>query len=149
MTRVFSLVLVALLFAASSAAAAGRFVIKLRLPSGQTVVVSEGEFEARSIGSFSIRLYQSAAPENGTTFFISGLVSAREGVVEKVMLADINGDELAEIIVIVRSVGTGSYLSAHAFSVDMDQRLFLLASIEGLQSTADPVSALRETILPL
>jgi hypothetical protein len=148
MTKAFLPVLVTLAFAASSAGASGRFVSKLSLPSGQTVVVSEGEFEARSIGSYSVRLYRSAAPENETTFFTSGLVSARDGVVEKVMLVDINGDELAEIIVVVRSVGTGSYLSAHAFSVDMGQRLILLASIEGLQSTADPVAALREMILP-
>ena len=120
---------------------------KLSLPSGQTVVVSEGEFEARSIGSFSVRLYQAAAPENETTFFTSGLVSARDGVVEKVMLADIDSDDLPEIMVVVRSVGTGSYLSAHAFSIDKDQRLILLASVEGLQSTADPVSALRKTTL--
>jgi len=148
MTRVFLLALITLAFATSSAVAAGRFVTKLSLPSGQTVLVAEGEFEASSIGSFSVRLYQSAAPGNETTFFISGLVSAREGVVEKALLADINGDELPEIIVIVRSVGTGSYLSAHAFGVDMDQRLILLASVEGLQATADPVLALRASTLP-
>ena len=148
MAKAFLLALAMLVFAASSAAAAGRFVTKLSLPSGQTVVVSEGEFEARSIGSFSVRLYQAAAPENETTFFTSGLVSARDGVVEKVMLVDINGDQLAEVIVIVRSVGTGSYLSAHAFSVNLDQTIVLLSSIEGLQSTADPVAALRKTVLP-
>ena len=148
MRKVFLLALAMLAFAASSAAAAGRFVTKLSLPSGQTVLVSEGEFEARSIGSFSVRLYQAATPENETTFFTSGLVSARDGVVEKVMLVDINGDQLAEIIVVVRSVGTGSYLSAHAFSVNMDQTLVLLSSVEGLQSTADPVLALKEMTLP-
>ena len=146
MTRAFLLALVALVFAASPAGASGRFVTKLSLPSGQTVVVSEGEFEARSIGSFSVRLYQAAVSENETTFFTSGLVSARDGVVEKVMLADINSDELPEIIVIVRSVGTGSYLSAHAFSIDKDLKLIRLASVEGLQSTADPVSALRKMV---
>ena len=148
MTKAFLLVLATLAFAPSPAAASGRFVTKLSLPSGQTVLVSEGEFEARSIGSFSVRLYQAAAPENETTFFTSGLVSARDGVVEKVMLVDINGDQLAEIIVVVRSVGTGSYLSAHAFSVNMDQTLVLLSSVEGLQSTADPVLALKEMTLP-
>ena len=56
--------------------------------------------------------------------------------------------ELAEIIVVVRSVGTGSYLSAHAFSIDEDQTLILLASVEGLQSTADPLAALMKMTLP-
>jgi len=144
MTRSFLFALVTLVFAASPAGASGRFVTKLSLPSGQMVVVSEGEFEARSIGSFSVRLYQAAAPENETTFFSSGLVSARDGVVEKVMLADIDSDDLPEIVVVVRSVGTGGYLSAQAFSIDKDQRLILLASVEGLQSAADPVSALQQ-----
>ena len=148
MTRAILLALVTLVFAASPAGAAGRFVTKLSLPSGQTVVISEGEFEAMSIGSFSVRLYQAATPENETTFFTSGLVSARDGVVEKVMLADVDSDDLPEIIVVVRSVGTGSYLSAHAFGIGKDQKLVLLASVAGLKSTADPVSALRKTTLP-
>jgi len=143
-TKAFLLVSVALVLATLSARAADRFITRLSLASGQTVVISEGEFEARSIGSFSVRLYQAAAPENETTFFVSGLISARDGVVEKAMLVDVNSDGQPEIIVVVRSVGTGSYLSAHAFSIDQHQKLILLASVEGLPSTGDPISALRK-----
>jgi hypothetical protein len=135
----------ALLLAASvQAAAQDRFVSKLTLPTGKTAVVAEGDFEARSTGSFSVRLYEAAASPDETTFFISGLVRARDGVVEKVMLADINGDQQQEIVVTVRSVGTGSYLSAHAFAVAKDKLVFL-AEVEGLAANADPVAALRES----
>ena len=48
------------LAAAAHAVAQDRFIAKLALPTGQTVVVAEGEFEARSIGSFSVRLYDAA-----------------------------------------------------------------------------------------
>jgi len=126
-----------------SVQASGRFVQKLKLPSGQTVVVSEGELEARSLGSFSIRLYQAAPAADETTFFISGLVSERDGVVEKLVLADTNGDADAEIVVVVRSVGSGSYLSAYAFGVVQQKTLVPLASVSGLPATADPVAALK------
>lgn len=139
------LAIVMLLTATLPAMAAGRFITKIKLPSGQTVVVAEGEFEARSIGSFSVRLYQAASSADETTFFSSGLIRSRDGAIEKVVLDDINGDEQPEIIVIVRSVGTGSYLSAHAFSLGKDQQLIAGSMVEGLQPEADPVAALRKS----
>jgi hypothetical protein len=45
-----------------------RFVSKLTLPKGETIVVAEGDFEARSTDSFSIRLYEAAVPPDETTF---------------------------------------------------------------------------------
>jgi len=121
---------------------ASRIITKIKLASGQTVVVAEGDFEARSIGSYSVRLY--GAPDE-TTFFLSGLIRARDGVVEKVVLADINGDKQQEVIIIVRSVGTGSYLSAQAFEITKGNLVFL-AAVEGLPPDADPVNALRKTV---
>ena len=137
--------MVLLLAASVQAGAQDRFVSKLTLPTGKTVVVAEGDFEARSIGSFSVRLYEAAAAPDETTFFVSGLVRARDGVVEKVMLADVYGDQQQEIVVTVRSVGTGSYLSAHAFAVAKDNLVFL-AAVEGLAAKASPVAALRKSI---
>jgi hypothetical protein len=136
---------IVLILAASVSAASQeqeRFVSKLSLPSGKTVVVAEGDYEARSIGSFSIRLYDAAAAPDETTFFSSGLIRARDGAVEKVMLGNINGDPQQEIVVTVRSVGTGSYLSAHAFAVESDKLVFLSA-VEDLAASADAISALR------
>jgi hypothetical protein len=134
-----------LLCAASvHAAAQDRFVSKLKHPTGKTVVVAEGDFEARSIGSFSVRLYEAAAAPDETTFFTSGLVRARDGVIEKVVLADVDGDQQQEIVVIARSVGTGNYLSAQAFAVAKDKLIFR-AVVEGLAADADPVAALRKS----
>lgn len=141
--RISGTAMVVLLTTAVHAAAQDRFVSKLSLPTGKTVVVAEGDFEARSIGSFSVRLYEAAAAPDETTFFTSGLVRARDGVVEKVTLADIYGDQQQEIVVIVRSVGTGSYLSAHAFAV-VKGTLVFLSAVEGLAANADPVAALRK-----
>lgn len=125
------------------AAGQDRFVSKLTLPTGQTVVVAEGDFEVRSIGSFSVRLYETASSADETTFFISGLIRPRDGVLEKVVLADLDDDQQPEIIVISRSVGTGGYLSAHAFALAKDRLLFR-AAVEGLAPDADPATALRK-----
>jgi len=92
MTKFFVLAAVLLLTGVLPGMASGRFVTKIKLPAGQTVVVAEGEFEARSIGSFSIRLYQAASGGNETTFFTSGLIRSRDGTIERVVLSDINDD---------------------------------------------------------
>jgi hypothetical protein len=135
---------VLLMAAPSHAAAQDRFVSKVTHPTGKTVVVAEGDFEARSIGSFSVRLYAAAAAPDETTFFTSGLVRARDGSIERVILADVDGDPVQEIVVIARSAGTGSYLSAHAFAVAEDELIFRDV-VEGLSADADPVAALRES----
>ena len=140
--KIRSLAILLLLSAAVSAAAEERFVAKLQLPTGQTVVVAEGDFEARSIGSFSVRLYQAAEAADATTFFVAGLVSPRDGGVESVTLADINGDQQPEIIVTARSAGSGGYLTAYAFTFSQDT-LVLQATVEGLNPGTDPTIALR------
>jgi hypothetical protein len=143
--RIVVTAIVLLLAASVQAVAQDRTVSKLTLPNGTTVVVAEGDFEARSVGSFSVRLYEAAAAPDETTFFTSGLVRARDGAVEKVMLADINGDQQQEVVVTIRSIGTGNYISAHAFAVTNDKLVFL-AEVEGLAANADPVAALRKSI---
>jgi hypothetical protein len=60
------------------------------------------------------------------------------------VVADITGDQRPEIVVIVRSAGTGGYLSAHAFAFDR-QRLTFHAAVEGLPSDADPIAVLRKS----
>ena len=144
--KAFLAILLALLSSISlQAAESDRFISKVKLPSGQTAVVAEGDFEARSIGSFSVRLYDAAPPEDETTFFTSGLIRARDGTIEKVFLADIDNDQRPEIIVSVRSAGSGGYLSAHAFAFDK-KKLILRTAVEGLPAQADPVATLRKSI---
>ena len=136
-----AITLMALASASLHAAEPERFVTKVKLPSGQTVVVAEGDFETRSTGSFSIRLYDAAPPEDETTFFRAGRVLDRDGTVDKVVLSKTIGNQPPEVIVIVRSTGTGGYLSAHAFTCNL-RRLTLRASVSGLPPDADPLATL-------
>jgi len=124
-----------------------RFVQKLALPTGQTLVVAEGDFEARSIGSYSVRLYsaQSALPSDDTTFYSAGLVRKRDGTVEKVWLAALDDAGLPCLIVTIRSVGSGSYLTADAFTF-AGHSVVLRASVSGLAPDADPIAALQSSL---
>jgi hypothetical protein len=145
MNKFLALAIALLASGTLNAADSERFITKVKLPSGQTAVVAEGDFEARSIGSFSVRLYDAASSGDETTFFRTGIVRPRDGTVEKVMLADIDGDQRPEIIVLVRSAGTGGYLSAQAFAFDK-QRLIFRAVVEGLTPDAEPIATLRNSI---
>jgi hypothetical protein len=144
MMRVCVCVLVAV-FAVGSAAApepsetSVRYVKKIAVPGNQTVIVAEGDFEARSIGSYSVRLYA-----NDTTIYESGVLLQRDGTIEDVRLADIDGDKKEELIVIVRSAGTGGYQSAQAFSLS-DNRVEARTQVTNLPADADPVAALDKT----
>lgn len=125
------------------AAAADRFVQKITLRSGQNAVVAEGEFEPRSTGSYSVRLYSGENPQFPTDNFQAGVIHERDGSVEHVVLADVDGDGRDELVVIIRSAGTGSYLSAHALAIGK-KSIVLRASVAGLAPDADPVSALKK-----
>ncbi|HCU52920.1 MAG TPA: hypothetical protein DIC36_01085 [Gammaproteobacteria bacterium] len=124
-----------------------RFVQKLHLGANQVAVISEGDFEARSIGSYSIRIYSTdgALPGDDTTFFVSGIIRPRDGTVEKVSLIDLDTKGLPSLVVQIRSVGTGGYLSADAFAVTKTA-ISLRGSVSGLASNADIAAALRTVI---
>lgn len=139
-----------LFFCTSWACASGsstRFVQKLSLPFKQTAVVAEGDLEARSTGSYSIRIYsaEGAQPGDDSTFFSSGVIRARDGTVEKAFLASLDNKEAPDLVVVIRSAGTGSYLSADAFIVTK-KKLALHASVSGLPPNADPLVALRASL---
>ena len=125
----------------------GHFVQKLALPTGQTAVVAEGDFEARSIGSYSVRIYsiQSAQPDDDTTFFSSGVIRARDGTVDRIFLADLGNDGAPSLVVSIRSSGSGGYLSADAFTIG-ETTVVLRASVYGLAANADPVVALKSSL---
>ena len=127
---------------AAPVSAAHHFIEKFSLQTGQTVVVAEGELEARSIGSFTITLYRAAQPVNETTFYQAGMVLDRDGAIEQVALEDLDQDGNEEVIVIIRSAGSGGYLSAKAIKIAGDE-LSVIRSAEGLAWDADPINALR------
>lgn len=128
---------------------ADRFLKRVSLKSGKTVVVAEGDFESKSIGSYSVRLYQASGDDQHPQrcdFFEAGIIRPREtGYVERVRCVDLNQDGKEEIVVIQRSVGTGNYLLAEAFSYG-DKQLQLMAATEDLEPDADVISALKDQL---
>ena len=123
-----------------------RFVEKMKFPAGaEIVVVAEGEFEPRSIGSYSVRVYSGANPEYPVDDYLAGIVLPRDGMIARVQFQDLDGDGIAEILVIIRSTGSGGYLSADAFRYG-NKSLKLWVSVSGLAKDADPIPALTEEI---
>ncbi len=131
------------LFATAVLAAQGRFIQALALDDGAMVVVAEGEREPRSIGSYSIRLYAVSNPEFPYDEFLHGLVVARDGFVEDVLLADLDADGGRELVVLVRSAGTGGYLSAQSFKMARGQ-VYPFRAVADLPASADPMDQLRQ-----
>lgn len=119
-----------------------RYAKKHQLDTKHMIVVSEGDYEPRSIGSYTISVYEIDIPQYPTDNFMCGLVRPRDGAVEGVLFKDLDGDKANEIIVTIRCAGSGSYLSADAFKLSGNE-LILLGSVEGLDRNADPVAALK------
>ena len=122
-----------------------RFVQSIDLPDGRVAAVAEGDFEPRSIGSFSVRMYSAVTPDFPFDDFQAGIVSPREGAIEGLDARDIDHDGAHELIVTIRSAGTGGYLSAYAFTL-ASNTITVLAHVTGLQPTASVVDALETTV---
>lgn len=122
---------------------AGVFVDDVTLPDGKVLVVAEARLEPRSIGSYSVRLYSGSDPEYPHDDFVAGVVVPRDGTIERIGLADIDGDGVAELVVVTRSVGSGSYGSARAFSVT-GEVISEVAAVEGVEPGRDPVEQLKD-----
>jgi hypothetical protein len=120
-----------------------RVVKKLQIPGSlEVVVVAEGDFEPRSVGSYTLRLYGGSSAKFPTDDFVAGSVRPRNGTVEAVRFEDVDGDDGPEIVVILRSAGSGGYLSADAYRYRARSLEFIL-SISDLDKGANPIPALR------
>jgi len=125
-----------------------RFIKTVELPQGGRVVVAEGDFEPRSLGSYSVRLYGADNREFPFDDYMDGIVKRRpDGFIEQVMTKDIDGDGKAEVIVGFRCVGTGSYVSAEAFGI-AGRKLMRVASLEGLRPKADVAKLMSFQLKP-
>jgi len=148
MKRSLLLALVSMPFALAAFAGVtdGRFVKNYPLPNSPAIaVIAEGDFEPRSVGSYSLRIYAGVNPGLPFDNFVTGMVRARDGAVEGLLFHDFDGDGAAEIVVVTRSAGSGSYLSADAFAFRGEMLLFLDSAC-GLPADADPVAALAKKI---
>ena len=141
----FALCALAGTFALREAAAAPPARFELSMPgTGVVITVTEGPGEPRSVGSYAVRLYMPLVSDWPYDNFAHGLVRRRDGVVNRLLAEDIDGDGRADAVVVVKSVGSGGYLSAAAFAVD-EKSLRLLGEVQGLSAGADPVAALQES----
>ena len=129
------------------AIAGERFVQKVTLQAGLVVVVSEGDLEARSIGSYAVRVYSDprGEPGNETTFYSAGLVRSRDGTVISAAPLAVPGRERPLLAVVVQSAGSAGHLSADAFAVEPGS-VRLVASVSGLAPTEDPAVDLRRKL---
>lgn len=123
--------------------AADGFFKQLTLPSGQVVTVSEGRGEPASTGSYDVRLYSGANPQFPLDQFIDGKVLPRDGSIKEIKLLDLNGDKQPEVIVVVESAGSGSYLSADALTINPQEGVESFNHVEGLAPSDDVIEALK------
>ncbi|MHC9244886.1 PliI family lysozyme inhibitor of I-type lysozyme [Aeromonas jandaei] len=124
--------------------AAESFFKQLTLPSGQVITVAEGRGEPASIGSYDVRLYSGANPQFPLDQFIDGKVLPRDGSIKELKLLDLNGDKQPELVVIMESAGSGSYLSADAFTISAQGGLDTFNHVEGLGPKEDVIEALKD-----
>ena len=114
-------ILISLLFISSLQAAEARFIKKIRFSKDLTVVVATGDFEPQGIGSFTVRFYRADDQAVSKGFdvdnFVAGILLERDGVIEKIEMMDIDGDASKELIIAVRCVGSGAYLSGFALTL--------------------------------
>jgi len=142
MNRLLLCIGVVLMVSTAPAAGESNPIVRTFPGASKIAVVGEGALEPRSVGSYSIRIYDASDPRFPYDHFITGTVRPRDGVVEDVRFSDLDGDGLPDIIVIIRSVGTGGYISADAFKL-RGTVLTPLESLSGLANDADPILALE------
>jgi PliI/PliC-like inhibitor of I-type lysozyme len=124
------------------------FEQQLLISSELMAVVSESPLEPRSIGSYTVKIYTVDSPEHPFDRFLAGIVRPRDGTVETLKTVDLNLDGDKELVVIIRSAGSGAYLSVDAYDISRDGLEFILGT-SGLASDANPVSALTEKMRQL
>ncbi len=120
-----------------------RFAQKFQIPgSAEIIVVAEGDLEPRSIGSYALRVYGGKSKKFPTDDFITGVIRSRNGRVDDVKFEDVDDDGKRDIIVIIRSAGSGGYISADAFHYEKGE-LELIGSVSDLDKNTDPIQGLR------
>ena len=118
-------------------------------PSGDRLVtVTEGPHEPYSLGTYALRLYNPLDPAwPYDDSFVAGLIRPRDGGVVDLILPDGAAADQPEILVVVKSAGSGGYLSVDGFRATAS-RLIPAGHVFGLPPDADPAAALRDARNP-
>jgi hypothetical protein len=143
-----ALLLAALIVSASSIAAdnGGRVIKTGLFPQTKgMIVVAEGDYEPRGIGSYTLRVYAKNDPAYPYDEFLTGTIRPRNGTVESLKFADVDHDGNPEIIVTTRYVGSGNYVTVDAFRL-RKKNLQLVTSIAGMDANKDAVQALKKKL---
>lgn len=117
----------------------------VQLLENSYVFVEESASEPRSIGSYTVRLYDLKSPDWPTDNFVSGIVRARDGTIQSIQKGDINKDGEEDLVVLIRSAGSGGYLQAEAFQF-VDGKVDLIASALDLDPKAKYLEELKSLI---
>ena len=117
-----------------------------RLP-GTTLIVTatEGSREPHSIGSYALRLYAPYDPALPYDNYVAGTLRPRDGGLAELRFGDLDGDAALDIIVVIRSAGSGGYVSADGFLLRA-KRLTFAGHVKGLRPTADPLIQLQRIV---
>src|SRR6516164_3546261 len=96
----------------ATAPAMAKHGVIITLPDRRVAVLSEGDLEGASIGSYSVAVFKDRSLIN----FEAGAVCSRDGSIfenngrPRVKFADIAGDGTQELIVSKLTAGSGNYL---------------------------------------
>lgn len=98
------------------------------------------EGEPIGTGSYAVRIYSVADSCLPYDHFVADTVRPRDGTVEDVRFADLDCSGSQEVIVVIRSAGSGGYLTADAFRL----RAGILSILASPARRATPIwSALK------
>ncbi|QLE85836.1 MULTISPECIES: PliI family lysozyme inhibitor of I-type lysozyme [Shewanella] len=84
--------------------ASGVYAKAIPLANGQTVVVTEGRLEPRSIGSMTVKLYRDIVVGD----FVEAISFSRDGTIIKAVLIE-NGEDKQKLAITTATAGSGNY----------------------------------------
>ncbi|MDC9606848.1 PliI family lysozyme inhibitor of I-type lysozyme [Xenorhabdus griffiniae] len=134
--------LITLMLSTPASAREGKLI---KLPDNRFAVLSEGDLENASIGSYSIAIFK----DKDLTDFETGGVFERDGSVfgdngtPRIKFADIDGDGTNELIVSKLTAGSGNYLEVDALKIT--KRNVTLLTRVYINGNNDPIKPLRAT----
>jgi hypothetical protein len=125
------------------APALARDGVAITLPDKRVAVVSEGDLEPASIGSYSIAVFK----DRDLVDFVAGAVFSRDGSLfqdngqPRVEFADITGDGTKDLILSKLTAGSGNHLEVDALRIG-SHSVKLLARVQ-TDTKHDVAAALR------